>query len=581
MSTIDTSTPAPLRLPAILQNPTNASQRQIESYNAQQRERIQARREARAAPRTGGESKFHGKGKRVIRRLDNAAFTSNPHIAPPLKSDYYPSVPLQARANPPTYFEGGTIPRKQSIPSTITPPKGTDNSTDSANGNFNLSLKGTRQLLRKRGGKRVEGLVGVIEKELRGWLAGENWNWSSSSTDFDNVGAGEEAGPSWRVIDATPVDNSSSTDRSTGASGANVNASPSTSGPISTSTSTSTGHVGNTNRPRRRLPPRHQITGLLPPLPRNSNSNLNDIDSDGHKHNENANGLPSILEISRSPAHLSWYVVDSFERLVIHILARYYELVSWSETHHTIDGEFIRLTHIIIPSIIKPQRIAVSNSLMTPETSELSSMSGPDSGSDSIGAVTSEDDTGSGTDTDTATERGITDEEDVEGYSLEGDTTITSLPEEFTRHLYISKDPASASASAAEHPGTPAGWASELALQRTISNTSHTSAYASSEGGGTSDYSLLDDSLVLPPKAEANIHIPPPSDGDTWSDFGSDLGDLPPVPGVFASKSKLSSSISPIPISRSQFGGIGNGNASGRRKGWEDKPTFFEYLYGA
>ncbi|WWC72183.1 uncharacterized protein I206_106143 [Kwoniella pini CBS 10737] len=505
MSTIDPSAPAPLRLPAILQNPTNTSQRQIESYNSQQREKLQARREAKLAPRV--DNKLNGKGKRVIRRLDNAAFASNPHIAPPLKSDYYPSVPLQSRSKPPAYFDGDTIPRKQSIPSTILPPKGL-NSHDSVNGNFNLSLKGTRQLLRKRG-KRVEGLINTVEGELRNWLSGEGWNISTS-----NINDLRE-GPSWKIIDNILIDLSLFEQS------------------INTSTITNNGQIGNSNRPGRRLPPQHQIIGLLPSLPK-----VNDKE------------IPSIMEISRSPVHLSWYIVDSFERLVIHILVRYYELVSWSETHQTLSGESIRLTNIIVPTIIKP-RINISNQLITPETSELSSLSGPDS----TGSFTASE-----LDSDTATERGGDDNEEEEeeeiGYNLEGDTTITSLPEEFSQNLIINN---------------------QVELERTISNTS--SAYASSEGG-TSDYSLLEDSLILPPapnrisNLNMNSKIPP---DDEWSDFGSDLGDLPPI----ISNSNLSR---PDRFLSNGLKSIENGNGNynlNRRKGWEDKPTFFEYLYGA
>lgn len=58
-----------LRLPAILQNPQNASLRQVEAYNAQLREKAQARRVARQQPRDTGD--HSGRGKRVVRRLDN------------------------------------------------------------------------------------------------------------------------------------------------------------------------------------------------------------------------------------------------------------------------------------------------------------------------------------------------------------------------------------------------------------------------------------------------------------------------------------------------------------------------------
>nr|XP_019043962.1 hypothetical protein I302_07239 [Kwoniella bestiolae CBS 10118]OCF22892.1 hypothetical protein I302_07239 [Kwoniella bestiolae CBS 10118] len=481
-----------LRLPAILQNPKNTTLKQVEAHNAQQRERIQARREARAEPKIEG--RLNGKGKRVIRRLDNASFTSNPHIAPPSKSDYYPSVPLQPRLVDKPIFPSDAVPRKASIPSTIPPERG-NNSADSVNGNFQLSLKGIRALLRKKRGRRVEGLVQGVEQEMRGWLGGD---WDVTNL---NGHSSDGEGRRWKIIDETLVDIPIEKNGEGSGSGSSTN-----------------GNGSGSNR--RRLPAQHQITGSLPSLPEKQ---------DGSQ-------VSAILEISRSPAHLSWYVVDPFERLVVHLLARYYELVSWSESHQTISNESIRLTHIILPTIIKPRLSSTSNNLLTPETSELSSQSGPES----TGSFTaSESDTESESGSDTATERGDDSGPEI-GYSLEeeGDTTLTSLPEGLS-------DLRLAQVGEVEVP-----------LQRSISNSS--SAYASSEGGN-SDYSLLD-SLTLPPR--------PPTELDGWSDFGSGsesglgLGDLPKI------------SVRNRDVQLRSAGGLG-------RKGWEDKPSFFEYLYGA
>ncbi|WRT70055.1 uncharacterized protein IL334_007049 [Kwoniella shivajii] len=520
MSAVDTA-PAPLRLPAILQNPTNTSLRQVEAHNAQQREKVQARREARLPSKNEGRG---GKGKRVIRRLDNAAFTSNPHIVTPSRSDYLPPVPLQYRPFQPS-FPPNTVPRSAPIPSVVLPSKD-PNSSDSVNGAFNLSLKGTRALLRKRG-RRVENLVGKVENEIKGWLDGGY-----------NLSLSEQTSNDWTIIDDTLIDIPSSTSKDEESNSASGSGSGSGSGSVSINTMTSM---------RRRLPVQHQITGLLPSLP------LQDEHGQAH----------AILEISRSPAHLSWYIVDGFERLVVHLLARYYELISWSEQHTTISNESIRLTHIVLPSMTKPRPANMQNALLTPETSELSSQSGPDS----IGLSTSEE-------SDTATERG--DDEDlasesgsVEGYTLEeGETTITdinmtqgSIPTDEMSRLDVND----------------VGEVS-FGLERTLSNTS--SRYASSEGeGSNSDYSVLGDSFVLPPRPTTQSTgsgggIIPAGD---WSDIGSDLGDLPmPMP-----HGGISSGIGGI--SRS-FEGNGNGFAFGagkERKNWQEKPTFFEYLYGA
>lgn len=138
----------------------------------------------------------------------------------------------------------------------------------SVNGAYSTSLKGTRALLRKRG-RRAETIVPSIENAVRGWLGGEY-----------NIAPGDLG---WRVIDKTPVEAS--------ARAAN-------------------GHAGPSNG--RRLPAQHQMNAL-PPLPVEDGT------------------VPAILEVSRSVAHLSWAVPDSFDRLVVHLVARYYELASWSK----------------------------------------------------------------------------------------------------------------------------------------------------------------------------------------------------------------------------------------------------------
>ncbi len=202
-----------------------------------------------------------------------AAFTSNPHITPPSRGDYYPPVPLHphpARQS----FPASTIPRSASIPP-VTLPERDPFAPSSLNGAFSTSLKGTRAMLRKRG-RRVESLVGIVEEAIRGWLSGPSW-----TSDDDEVHG------CWRVIDKTLVD--------VEANEAGSSTSPSS--PVD-----------------RRLPSQHQIKTTIPPLPQSSTNKR----------------CPAILELSRSPAHLSWAVADPFERLVVHLLVRYYELISWS-----------------------------------------------------------------------------------------------------------------------------------------------------------------------------------------------------------------------------------------------------------
>lgn len=198
-----------------------------------------------------------------------AAFASNPHIVRPTKADYTPPVPLQARPLRPS-FPAGTIPRSTPVPPALIPDRDPF-SPDSRQGSFSTSLKGTRAMLRKRG-KRAEGLVTKADTEIRNWLGGE---WGDLNAQKDGQ---------WRVIDQRLVDYASDI--------------------------SGTRSISSTGR---RLPT-HRGLDALPDLPIESGQ------------------IPAILEISRSPAHLSWYLAESFDRLVVHLLSRYYELASWSES---------------------------------------------------------------------------------------------------------------------------------------------------------------------------------------------------------------------------------------------------------
>jgi hypothetical protein len=111
--------------------------------------------------------------------------------------------------------------------------------------------------------------VPIVEKEVRAWLDG----------DFA-LGADDDL--AWRVVDASQAEVSASEPSAT--------------------------QSGN-----RRLPQQHQVRATLPPLPT----------ADGK--------VPAVLELSRSAAHITWALPDSFDRLVVHLVARYYELLSWSE----------------------------------------------------------------------------------------------------------------------------------------------------------------------------------------------------------------------------------------------------------
>lgn len=187
------------------------------------------------------------------------------------------------------------------------------------------------------------------------------------------------------------------------------------------------------------------------------------------------------------------------------------------EDHHTTSGQSVRVTHIILPTLAQPRVPLQSHSLLTPVTTDLSASSGSELYSSTDVGTDSETDSDAGTEV---------------GYSLEfdheGDTSIATVTPELIQGV------------------------SQLELNdlhRVSSNTS--SMYASSEGG--SDFGMAD-SVTLP--------LPPSNAGwtpVTFSDVESDFGD--------------------IPLPKRNIASL---NALGRMgpRGWEDRPTFFEYLYG-
>jgi hypothetical protein len=160
-------------------------------------------------------------------------------------------------------------------------------SASSVNGTFSTSLKGIRQALRKKG-RRTEVVVQKVEDEIRGWLSGKGVLEAEAEAEAEGEEDGEKCGD-WKVVDDTLVE--------------------STFGSQENGEEGETTHNGSGSR---RMPARHRLQGSLPPLPISEGT------------------LPAILELSRSVGHLTWLAVEGFERLVIHLVCRYYEVVSWS-----------------------------------------------------------------------------------------------------------------------------------------------------------------------------------------------------------------------------------------------------------
>lgn len=205
-------------------------------------------------------------------KLTPATFVDNPHAVNPKRTDMTPSVPLHYHPLRPS-FPAESLERNAHMASAEAS-RCDPLAPSSKAGVFSTSLKGTRAMLRRRG-RRAETFVPTVENAVRAWLGGQ---FELSQSDLVQ----------WQVLDSSEVEVAAS---DTG------------------SDSTSNARAG----PSRRLPSRHEVAEEVPSLPITEGK------------------APAVLELSRSPAHLSWAVPDSFDRLVVHLVARYYDLLSWSE----------------------------------------------------------------------------------------------------------------------------------------------------------------------------------------------------------------------------------------------------------
>lgn len=80
----------------------------------------------------------------------------------------------------------------------------------------------------------------------------------------------------------------------------------------------------------------------------------------------------SLVELAREPGRLVWHVPDPFDRLVVHLVARYYGLVSFSRTL----GDEVRVTYVVLPATSGDEAAAATRAatttgggLMTPDAS--------------------------------------------------------------------------------------------------------------------------------------------------------------------------------------------------------------------
>ena len=275
----------------------------------------------------------------------------------------------------------------------------------------------------------------------------------------------------------------------------------------------------------------------------------------------------------------------------MHLVARYYDLISWSEllssnltsVAHKLSGEdhldstcqSIRLTHIVVLHLVRSRPPPPAHMMPTPETSDIS-----DPSSNSEGASTDVD-----TDTDVTD---TTSEAKTElGYSVDpGISQATVTPANIHEDgsddgigsptLIPRRGPQNGHSDDIQPPGLEDAIA-ELDLRDALGLNesgnelgrmwSHgSSAFGSSEGG--SDWEAMGDSLELPP-APPGGH----STSNGWTMAGHDDASSE-ADGPANGQSRA------LPRREAPATAASRSRGNGARMTWEDRPTFFEYLYG-
>lgn len=129
---------------------------------------------------------------------------------------------------------------------------------------------------------------------------------------------------------------------------------------------------------------------------------------------------PAIIELSQTPGNLIWKIEDSYTRFLVHCIARYYSLVSFSKlSPATSTTPSRRLTHILRPIVVRPDFLQGTRGIDTPPTTDLSASE--------ISELESASYLGSELDSETgAEEEETTSEADWEDLVVEGERTAAA-----------------------------------------------------------------------------------------------------------------------------------------------------------
>lgn len=246
----------------------------------------------------------------------------NPHAALPSRIDLMPTAPkyISTFPNPSSRSPAAAAIRASAVPSPAAP---VSEPMSTEAGKYTLSLKGVRSMLRKRG-RRAEVVVKIVEKELRGWSGCELDDDEIAATlqetliqDLDGFGQP-------RIIDTTLVNLKASQMASTS------NSHPPLAETVSNARQQDLLAGSSAANPTNRLPrpftthpasSPHSLSSLLTSIYTSSRTGAYDMSTQRQ----------AIIELVRAPGHLVWAIADGWERLIVHLLVRYYGLISFSE----------------------------------------------------------------------------------------------------------------------------------------------------------------------------------------------------------------------------------------------------------
>ncbi|KDE03110.1 hypothetical protein, variant [Microbotryum lychnidis-dioicae p1A1 Lamole] len=296
----------PLTLPAILRH----SKTKVNSGSTRSEEK------APKASTSSGKRAEEISGKRRRRRYENAQLAGNPHITRPSRIDLFPGPvpPASTTFVPPSesFSRSAYVPGSTAVDGPLPQDPSSTN-----HGAFYLSLRGLRREIRAMSGhrpnsslqgiNRTEELVNTIEAQLHDWLSMSTtrtpagyYHVSPASVDMSSRLVGG------RVIDATPVEDWSPPSTAVGAMDDDLLSD------LPTSLSRRTG------------------SKTIPPEP-----------------------PASITETLRSPSQLVWSLPSPHARYLLHAVARYYRLRSFSRAISPLDPH-VRVTHVLRTTMLRP-----------------------------------------------------------------------------------------------------------------------------------------------------------------------------------------------------------------------------------